>query len=106
MTAARDHPDKEVAQVDASVLEDMFWSLSVQRGRGLGSFPQVAMGMDDQPTLFIVNPKKPVKKLRYGYRFGFSEHELQRLRQVSARRLPPRVLSWAEHDAAHGHRRR
>jgi len=56
-----------------------------------------AIGLDNEYTVVVINPRLPAKGATYGYRFGFSQSELNHLRSSDS--IIPELLSRPYRDA-------
>ena len=55
-----------------------------------------AIGMENEYTIIVINPRLPARHVTYGYRFGFSQSELNHLR--SSKSVVPELLSRPSRD--------
>ncbi len=56
-----------------------------------------SLGLDNEYTLIVLNPRLPAPGVAYGYRFGFSQSELNHLRSSDS--IVPQLLSRPSRDA-------
>ena len=56
-----------------------------------------AVGLDNEYTVIVINPRLPAPGVTYGYRFGFSQSELNHLRSSDS--IIPELLSRPSRDA-------
>jgi hypothetical protein len=69
--------------------------ITVRAHQVLRSFVS-AIGMENEYTIIVINPRLPAHRVTYGYRFGFSQSELNHLR--SSKSVVPQLLSQPSRD--------